>query len=82
MREEAPMFPRKTIVLGALALLVVLALGTGTFILAEEEAASVCEKAVFSCLTDPYIRAGGWQLFFYCLEGYVFCKKYVEPLIR
>jgi len=75
------MFPRKMVVVGALALLAVLAAGAGTSVLAEEEA-WICEKAAFSCLTDPYVRAGGWQLFFYCLEGYAFCKKYVEPLIR
>ncbi|MBM3311662.1 MAG: hypothetical protein FJY80_09155 [Candidatus Aminicenantes bacterium] len=62
------------------ALVVVSALGLGTFVLAEE-GAGICEKALLMCLADPFIRAMGPAFPIYCFEGYAFCKIYVAPLL-
>jgi len=72
---------KKAVIAGALVLLAVFAQGPWTWARAEEEGWSICEKALLMCMTDPYVRAGGVPFVFYCIEGYAFCKKYVEPLL-
>jgi len=74
---------RKTWPAKAVALLLIVAAAGGTLIRAEEEGdAGICEQAAWACLTDPYVRAGGPAAFGYCLGGYAFCKKYIEPYLE
>jgi|GEM_PF-2416179 hypothetical protein len=65
---------------GLAVLLAVSALGLGIFVRAEE-GGGVCERALFLCVADPFIRAMGPAFVVYCLEGYAFCKIYVAPLL-
>lgn len=39
--------------------------------------AGSCERAFMNCINDPY-----WMGIFapvFCVNGYVFCKKYIDP---
>jgi hypothetical protein len=36
-----------------------------------------CEKAFMRCSEDPYWQAVAFGVF-YCVTGYLFCKKYIE----
>ncbi|MBM3295799.1 MAG: hypothetical protein FJY82_14965 [Candidatus Aminicenantes bacterium] len=74
------MSAKRAAIIVALALFLALSSGLWTPVRGEEEAA-ICEKALLLCMTDPYIRAGGVPFVFYCIEGYAFCKKYVEPFL-
>jgi hypothetical protein len=43
--------------------------------------AGVCEQALYLCLfEDQEIRMNMLMFFIpYCIEGYAFCKKYIDP---
>lgn len=58
----------------AAALLAVLAVSVGAAFLE----AGICWDAFLRCTEDPANRAfltGG----IYCLNGYIFCRKYIDP---
>ena len=38
-----------------------------------------CENAFFLCMQDPS-WAGASEGVFHCLLGYLFCKKYIDPV--
>ena len=38
-----------------------------------------CENAFFLCMQDP-LWAGASEAVFHCLLGYLFCKKYIDPV--
>ncbi len=40
----------------------------------------VCEKALIACLMTPGNNTP-WAIVF-CLEGYSFCKSYIQPLLH
>jgi hypothetical protein len=53
----------------------------------EESEKKICEKAWLRCMVDAAIAAflsKGASILFsiqFCLDGYVFCERYVEPLL-
>jgi len=49
--------------------------GSSGFLVSAEEA-GICEKAVFACLNDPQLLPLFGPIF--CLQGYAFCKKFIE----
>ena len=61
----------------AAALLILLVLGIG--LEAGYLQSGVCEDAIKECFDDWYNRAWGYIGTVYCLVGYAFCKKYIEP---
>lgn len=38
-----------------------------------------CEDAFLRCLYDPFNLVNQISGGVYCLSGYIFCKKYIEP---
>jgi hypothetical protein len=60
----------------AVLLLAVLLLGCAAGVVISAEAPGICETALIACLSDPF----NLPIFgvIYCLEGYAFCKKYIE----
>jgi hypothetical protein len=40
---------------------------------------NVCERAFSDCLNDPMIASWAAYGTLYCLVGYAFCKKYIDP---
>jgi hypothetical protein len=76
------MRPDKTAFLKAAAFLLIAAAAAGLFVRAEEEAdPGICEQAAILCWLDPYVRTAGPQTFAFCILGYAYCKKYVEPFL-
>jgi hypothetical protein len=61
----------------AAALLICLVLGQG--LEAGCLQSGVCEDALKECLDDWYNQAWGYIGTVYCLMGYAFCKKYIDP---
>jgi hypothetical protein len=59
------------------ALLICLVLGLG--LEASDLQSGVCEDALKECLDDWYNQAWGYIGTVYCLMGYAFCKKYIDP---
>lgn len=59
------------------ALLVLLIFYGGAY--AEEARLGACELALYRCMNDPMNYASSENAF-HCLLGYVFCKKYIDPL--
>jgi len=46
---------------------------------AEDDSSKVCERAFSDCLND--LGNASWAAYgtLYCLVGYGFCKKYIDP---
>jgi hypothetical protein len=61
----------------AAALLFCLVFGMG--IGAGNLQSGVCEDAVKECFNDWYNQAWGYFGTVYCVMGYAFCKKYIDP---
>jgi hypothetical protein len=71
------MSPARKIVRGAaFVLLVLLAVAAGSGFLE----AGVCWDAFMRCTEDPVVRAWWLSSGLYCLNGYVFCLKYIEGM--
>lgn len=78
------MRPKKNRLTGwVAAILILVSAAGGSSAPGEDDAdAGICEQAVWLCLTDPMVRAGGPGAIGYCLGGYAFCKKYIEPFLE
>jgi len=64
---------KKTVRILLLALVSVLVLSIGAQFLE----ASVCERAFRACIDDP-INSTWYGGAVYCINGYFFCKKYID----
>jgi len=54
--------------------------GAPAFAAADSGGRGPCERALLSCLADPGHNLP-WDIIA-CLQGYDFCKRFVEPLLN
>jgi hypothetical protein len=62
--------------LSAVLLLAIVALGLWV----PAARAGICESALIECMNDEWNVTFGPFEGVYCILGYVFCKKYIEPI--
>jgi hypothetical protein len=72
------MFTTKTALVKIATALLILTVAAGSFV-RSEEGAGICETAFWECLNDPLALVFSWMWTAFCIEGYLFCKKYVDP---
>ena len=56
-----------------------LALAGGLFAFESAGDDGVCERALYDCLNDIMSQATGFIGTAFCIVGYTFCKKYIDP---
>lgn len=64
---------------GVFILILLLLSGLALGLRAEDIPSNICERAFFDCLNDPMISSWAAYGTLYCLVGYGFCKKYIDP---
>ena len=61
------------------AIFLMLAGGLVAFGAAGDE--GVCERALYDCVNDLMTQATGYIGAAFCIIGYTFCKRYIDPEI-
>lgn len=71
----------KTMIRGMAFTAIFLTFAGGLFALGAAGEEGVCERALTDCLNDLVSQATGFIGTTFCIVGYTFCKRYIDPEI-
>jgi hypothetical protein len=69
----------KKIIRGMAFTAIFLTLAGGLFALGAVGDEGVCERALYDCVNDLITQATGFIGATFCIVGYTFCKRYIDP---